>query len=351
MSLLFFCVVSSCRDDDPSSGRELRNTIRRTWLSTAGTRGARHRFFVGRVARGGGCAEAIARENADHGNDVVILHDLVDSYANLTRKSMGMFTWVEEQLPPRPAPPAFVAKVDDDVYVDVDALITRLRRVPPHVARRGLYMGFINPRGSSPVVRDPTNKWHDPDYPMRYYPPYAAGPFYVLSRHLVSWLARNRRALHLGWTNEDASVGTWLLSTKAYLQHDPGVLPYLSMPRRDSSELLSSRSVAPFVDFGRTFGPVAVHLQSDWARLGARRNAAQRRAKYRALELVHEHLAIHGLAYLSCCSDRRGADPIYPILAKPPAITDLRWLEDLLSYLRVNGKRQVDAFGAAIGIG
>ena len=218
-------------------------------------------------------------------------------------------------------------------------------------------MGYMNPVGS-PVIRDKGNKWHDLHYPMARYPPYAAGPFYVLSKHLVAWLARNRASLHLGWTNEDASVGTWLFSTSALRVHDPGVLPYLSMPRHASSELLASRSVEPFVDFGRTFGPVAVHLQSDWARLGARRDAAQRTAKYRALEFVHDHLRRHGLAYLSCCSDRRGGGGggagggrSNPLAARAPALSDLRWLEDLLSYLRVNGKRRIDAFGAAIGLG
>ena len=123
---------------------------------------------------------------------------------------------------------AFVAKVDDDVYLDVGALVQRLRAVPRHLQERGIYLGHMQygPKGGagSKVIRSKDHKWGDPTFPLPAYPPYASGPFYVMSSHVVQYLAHTFRAgdLNVGWRNEDASVGSWLMPTNVVKVDDPG---------------------------------------------------------------------------------------------------------------------------------
>ena len=276
--LVFLAVVSACNPQSPRHGRQQRDVIRATWGKTAAALGVRYRFFLGRAR--GACGGAVAEEQRESGGDVVVLEGLEDSYRNLTLKTVSIFDWAtragiaggKSGMPGMPGMPgkkrqgvgkgeagegedagvddaeggtggkdsgesggapaygavAFVAKVDDDVYLDVGALVHRLRAVPRHLQERGIYLGHIQygPQGGagSKVIRSKDHKWGDPTFPLPAYPPYASGPFYVMSSHVVQYLARTFRAgdLNLGWRNEDASVGSWLMPTNVVKVDDPG---------------------------------------------------------------------------------------------------------------------------------
>ena len=53
------------------------------------------------------------------------------------------------------------------------------------------------------------HKNHEANYAGGYFPPYAGGPFYVLSRPGVRFVLENSRRLNSKWRNEDMAVGTW----------------------------------------------------------------------------------------------------------------------------------------------
>eukprot|EP00947_MAST-08B_sp_MAST-8B-sp1_P000017 g17.t1 len=345
--------MSSCNEASPETGAAMREAIRATWGSTAIADGGGLRFFFGLPAGKGAestCAKALAAEDRQH-QDLVVL-PLEDSYGNLTRKTLAIMSWVSE--PARVAPPAwwllevaadkhaamdatmdatmdrddedggsrrgrrrggqqrraardaaaanasFIAKVDDDVYVDTEALRDRLQALsssPSFDAGGGpIYLGsFLR---DSAVITDPRNKWYDPTYHMERYPPYAAGPFYVLSAGLAHWLAANRDQLRTDWRNEDASMGTWLMGTSARRVDDPGIFTFWQYEA-------SNRFSLPFVRLGRTFGPLAVHVQPVRLSHGTRavRTAQQSGSKADALRKVHASMEEKGLTHLHCCAD------------------------------------------------
>lgn len=89
----------------------------------------------------------ILEENSVHGD--IIQEDFVDTYNNLTIKSMMMLKWVITKC--RQA--TFIMKTDDDVYVNIPVLMRALKT--SNTTR--LLMGhiFIDP----PRIINPGNKW------------------------------------------------------------------------------------------------------------------------------------------------------------------------------------------------
>jgi hypothetical protein len=165
----------------------------------------------------------------------------------------------------------YVAKVDDDVYVDVEAFLGKIRL---YYKKKYLYMGYMHT--TTCVIRVSQCKWYDPSFPRLStsksinvfgiqkhrgdtitdtgckdtYPSYAGGMFYVLSRSTLSLLSlydatsgsfKNRFGSTLQgikhlpvWSNEDATVGTWIHAAmrhlpkevyKETLVHEPAVFP------------------------------------------------------------------------------------------------------------------------------
>ena len=122
---------------------------------------------------------------ANTNNDVVI-EDFQDSYHNLTLKSTFMLKWMTSRC----SHARFVLKVDDDVYVNLDNLLTTLQSTVMNSARPdfanysliGRTMINISP------VRDPQNKWFLPQtiYPGEEFPSYLIGLSYVFTGNLIN---------------------------------------------------------------------------------------------------------------------------------------------------------------------
>jgi len=157
--------------------------------------------------------------------DVVVL-PLTETYETLPQKTALLL----QHCGLAEAPFDFLLKVDDDVYLDVSRMHARLARVAaawgnPSVEL--LYGGCFN--NASVVSLDPASKWVDTRFPMRTFPPYAAGPTYYLSHAAVRYLATQLRAglLATDWRNEDASVGSWLLPARRVSRiHEEGCLRF-----------------------------------------------------------------------------------------------------------------------------
>ena len=206
---VFLAIMTRCTNN------EVRETIRKTWGAVAESLDIRYSFFVGDRLAGAEavqeCAEALAREphfeeHHDFGN-VVKLEGCREGYVYLPEKTLHTFAHMASYTTTAAHDVEFVAKVDDDVYLDVEALLYRLGEAdmrPDQRSENGLglhtaddeeegtvkkkgdpwtYYGFFH--NDSFPVQDPNNKWQDPAFPSKAYPPYAGGPFYVLSTPVV----------------------------------------------------------------------------------------------------------------------------------------------------------------------
>jgi hypothetical protein len=121
---------------------------------------------------------AIAKESHIYGD--IVQGDFVDSYSNLTFKSLMTWRWIKHNC--RKA--KYFMKLDSDVFMNT-------RKVLEHIINKKLF----NPsdlsisgniwRGHKPN-RHKKNKWYisTKDFPENVYPAFAQGFFYILSNQL-----------------------------------------------------------------------------------------------------------------------------------------------------------------------
>ncbi|XP_063391500.1 lactosylceramide 1,3-N-acetyl-beta-D-glucosaminyltransferase-like isoform X1 [Cydia fagiglandana] len=127
----------------------------------------------------------------------VLQEGFIDSYNNLTLKSIMMLKWVTNKCNESVR---YILKTDDDMYINVPALVTNLRnRSKDHDlkhpnSKEYLLIGDLI-CGARPVA-DKHNKWYSPRYMYsgRVYPRYLSGTGYALSAPTAS--ALYRAALH-----------------------------------------------------------------------------------------------------------------------------------------------------------
>nr|XP_034838713.1 uncharacterized protein LOC117994846 isoform X1 [Maniola hyperantus] len=121
----------------------------------------------------------------------VIQEGFMDSYNNLTLKSIMMLKWVTNNCNESVR---YILKTDDDIYVNIPNLVLNLRnRSQVHDSTKPqekeyLLIGDLI-CGARPV-QDVSNKWYSPRYMYggRVYPRYLSGTGYVLSSHTAAAL-------------------------------------------------------------------------------------------------------------------------------------------------------------------
>jgi len=174
-----------------------RKAIRSTWGDAAllAAVGARLVFVVARTdptRSPPGIALRVVAEHRRRGD--VVQADFVDSYANLTAKTVAALRWATRACPRV----RYVMKSDDDVYVDVAALTRRLQEErATQMSTFGLDEDSANAFiigqvvDSARPVRDRRLKWYTPTsiYREQFYPPYTSGTGYVLGTSVVHRLA------------------------------------------------------------------------------------------------------------------------------------------------------------------
>ncbi|XP_058100280.1 hydroxyproline O-galactosyltransferase HPGT1 isoform X2 [Magnolia sinica] len=187
-----------------------RDAIRKSWLPTGQAlkkleeeKGIVIRFIIGRsVNRGDSLDRAVDNENRQT-NDFVILEDHVEASEEIPKKSKLFFvhaadTWDAE----------FYAKVNDDVYVNIDALGAMLAT---HWDKPRVYIGCMK---SGEVFSEPKHKWYEPDWwkfgDGKSYFRHASGELYVISRALAQFISINRSILRT-YAHDDVSVGSWFI--------------------------------------------------------------------------------------------------------------------------------------------
>ncbi|XP_077252151.1 hydroxyproline O-galactosyltransferase HPGT1-like isoform X2 [Tasmannia lanceolata] len=188
-----------------------RDAIRKSWLPTGSAlqklkedKGIIVRFVIGRSANQGDSQEdkAIDNENRQT-NDFIILNDHVEESEVLPKKTKLFFghaadTWDAE----------FYAKVNDDVYVNINALGAMLST---HWDKPRVYIGCMK---SGEVFSEPSHKWYEPEWwkfgDKKSYFRHASGEMFVISRALAQFISINKSILRT-YAHDDVSVGSWLI--------------------------------------------------------------------------------------------------------------------------------------------
>ncbi|XP_066426588.1 beta-1,3-galactosyltransferase 2-like [Molothrus aeneus] len=178
-----------------------RDAVRRTWGDEGAVPGlAVLRLFLLGVhpAFGAELRPVLEEEDALHGD--LLQQDFLDTYNNLTLKTLMGLEWVSRFCPNA----SYVMKADHDVFLNLEYLAGLLR--PP---RTDFLTGYVY-RRTGPL-RNRAYKWFVPRevYPNDTYPPYCGGPGYVLSGDLALRVFRVAQALPV-INMEDAFVGICL---------------------------------------------------------------------------------------------------------------------------------------------
>ncbi|XP_059174978.1 beta-1,3-galactosyltransferase 1-like [Physella acuta] len=132
----------------------------------------------------------------------MLLGTYEDTYRNLTHKVLHGFHWSSSHCPA-----SYVIKTDDDCFVNTHLVYKFLQNYNLQI--NGLYVGnVVVDQNRLEVVRGEKNRWSVKidEYSKQYYPPYASGMGYILSKDVVDRLV-SRSAYIAPFPNEDAYVG------------------------------------------------------------------------------------------------------------------------------------------------
>jgi hypothetical protein len=204
-----------------------RQTIRNSWGSVKSSPGTPLviRFFIGRDP--GGLAQlnsAVSREAREYGD--IIQQDFVDSYRNLTLKSLGVLRWASLHCPRA----AHLLKVDDDTFVVPTRVIAYVTRKGMSDVLGGSKRIFCTLRSRAILVkRNQRSKWYTSkeQWPNRTFPPFCHGFGYMLPRAAFSELLL-AAVMHVLQTHaepvnvEDAFVTGVLAERAGWRRDGPG---------------------------------------------------------------------------------------------------------------------------------
>uniref|UniRef100_A0A1A8IRD1 Hexosyltransferase n=1 Tax=Nothobranchius kuhntae TaxID=321403 RepID=A0A1A8IRD1_NOTKU len=185
---------------------EARNAIRQTWgnESIASDLGFIRLFLLGRKEGELGLLQQKMLQAESRRHHDIIQQDFLDSYKNLTIKTLMGMNWVAMHCPQA----GYIMKTDSDMFVNTEYLIYKLLR--PELKPRKKYFTGNNMRGFAPN-RNKNSKWYMPPelYPGEKYPTFCSGTGYVFSGDLARKIYHTSltiRHLHL----EDVYVGICL---------------------------------------------------------------------------------------------------------------------------------------------
>ncbi|XWS61740.1 hypothetical protein CRYUN_Cryun07bG0151700 [Craigia yunnanensis] len=136
-----------------------RDAIRKAWMQSGAAlkkleeeKGVVVRFVIGRSANRGDSLDREIDNEHSQTNDFIILNN-VEAPEERSKKIKFFFVHAVDSWDAE-----FYVKVNDDVYVNIDALGATLSA---HLDKPRVYMGCMK---SGEVFSEPTHKWYEPDW-------------------------------------------------------------------------------------------------------------------------------------------------------------------------------------------
>eukprot|EP01018_Ginkgo_biloba_P009181 Gb_07374 [translate_table: standard] len=127
----------------------------------------------------------------------------VDYYNLITLKTIAICICGTRVLPAK-----YIMKTDDDAFVRVDAVLSALNETK---VTNGLLYGRIS--FDSEPHRSEESKWYisPEEWPHEFYPPWAHGPGYIVSKDIAKFVARGHQKKQLKlFKLEDVAMGIWI---------------------------------------------------------------------------------------------------------------------------------------------
>jgi hypothetical protein len=146
-----------------------------------------------------------------HYNDVIQI-EFLDTYRNLTNKSVAMLKWINDFCPSA----IYVLKSDDDMLISPERLLIRLRKYRHRFAR--FFLCAV--RKKVEAVRRPDYKWYmsESEFKDKYYPTHCSGTAYSFSMSAVEILLNNTLTTPPIWI-EDVYISGMLATSIVHVHN------------------------------------------------------------------------------------------------------------------------------------
>uniref|UniRef100_A0A8C1H2S3 Hexosyltransferase n=1 Tax=Cyprinus carpio carpio TaxID=630221 RepID=A0A8C1H2S3_CYPCA len=181
---------------------DARNAIRSTWGNESSVQGkAVLTLFLVGLTGGPEAQQQLEEESRQHRD--LVQSNFVDSYFNLSIKTMVIMDWLATRCPQA----SYAMKIDSDMYLNVENLMSLL--LAPNTPRQNYITG--NLMWDRPVIRNKNSKWYVAEelYPEPKYPMYLLGMGYVFSNDLPEKIVEASKKVK-AFNIEDAYVGACL---------------------------------------------------------------------------------------------------------------------------------------------
>ncbi|XP_064417191.1 beta-1,3-galactosyltransferase 2-like [Latimeria chalumnae] len=194
-----------------------RNVIRETWGNETLIPGVTiiRLFFFGLPVTIEEPLQKYLEEESSVYHDI-IQRDFLDTYNNLTIKTMTSLEWLTHFCPEAD----YAMKVDTDMFLNIEKLVKSLLN-PDIPTRQNYFTGY--PIQQHSPFRNKNSKWYMPEsvFPGEVYPPYCSGTGYVFSVNIVWKILEASyvvKPIHI----EDAYIGMCLNFAQITITHPPG---------------------------------------------------------------------------------------------------------------------------------
>ncbi|XP_065356532.1 uncharacterized protein LOC135950931 [Calliphora vicina] len=154
---------------------EARLGIRQTWGHFGTRRDVSTAFILGRTTNAS-VSEALTQENMIYGD--LIRGHFIDSYNNLTLKTLSSLEWVDHNCPKA----KYILKTDDDMFINVPKL---LQFLDAHAKDKRVIYGRLAKKWKP--IRNKKSKYYisTGQFSAAVFPPFTTGPAYVMTGDIV----------------------------------------------------------------------------------------------------------------------------------------------------------------------
>jgi hypothetical protein len=188
---------------------ENRELIRQSWGSAKSK--ARNKmavmFIFGMTIDG--AKQDLLEKESKHYNDIIQV-EFLDTYHNLTKKTIAMLNWVKYFC----GSAKYVLKCDDDILINPDRLLVGLRKYQ----RASSKFFFCAVRKKIVAIRKKDYKWYisESEFKGKYYPTHCSGIAYSFTMSALGVLLNNTRTIPPIWL-EDIYISGMLAPSIAHI--------------------------------------------------------------------------------------------------------------------------------------